>query len=160
MRGLLAGLLLGLQIVVMGCGGGSVDSTKYVSVTGVVTLDGKPIEGATVSFVPKKTGQMSFGLTGPDGKFSLKAGTGQSGAAVGDHNVTVTLALDLSPKKPVAAADDLAPPTSAELGATDSENAATGIKYIIPERYGKPGVLSATVPDGGLSEHKLELVSK
>jgi hypothetical protein len=160
MRGLFACLLMGIQVAAVGCGGGSGDTTKYAPVAGIVTLDGKPIEGATVSFVPKKTGQMSFGLTGPDGKFSLKSAAGQTGAAVGDHGVTVVLVLDLSPPAPKASADDLAPPTPAELGNTDQPNATSGMKFIIPERYGKPGVLSATVPDSGLSDHKLELQSK
>lgn len=155
-----------LAASVVGCGGGSGDGTKYVNASGVVMLDGKPIEGATVTFIPKKQGQMSIGLTGADGKFTLKTAAGQSGAAIGDHDVMVTLSVDLTPAvgkasaKP-ASVDDLAAPTAAELssgGETVSETQT--VKYIVPERYGKPGVLSAKVPDAGLNDHKLDLVSK
>ena len=150
--------LCSLVVIGLGCGGGSADVTKYVTVSGVVTLDDKPIEGATVAFAPKKTGQMSLGLTGPDGKFSLKAASGQSGAAVGDHDVTVSLTANANPSGKPASADDLAPPNAAETA--DSGVAPVPVKYVIPEKYSKKGALSANVPDGGLSDHKLQLVTK
>src|SRR5437764_1036353 len=43
-----AGMFLGVGLLLPGCGGGG----PKVIVTGVVTLDGKPLEGAMVSFVP------------------------------------------------------------------------------------------------------------
>ena len=149
--------LCSLIVVGFGCGGGTGDTTKYVAVSGIVTLDDKPIVGATIVFAPKKTGQMSIGQSGPDGKFTLKTASGQPGAAIGDHEVTVSLTSDSAPKAAPAKLDDLAPPNAAETGDT---SAAATIKYVVPEKYSKKGALSATVPESGLSDHKLQLVTK
>jgi len=66
----------------LGCGGG------LKSVEGLVTLDGKPVEGATVTFSPEGGGQDAFGVTDSGGKFTLRT-VNQSGAKPGNYKVTV-----------------------------------------------------------------------
>jgi len=67
----------------VGCGGG------LSKVEGVVTLDGTPVEGATVSFIPTSgKANLVVGQTDASGKFSLKTGD-KSGAPPGDYKVTV-----------------------------------------------------------------------
>lgn len=67
-----------------GCGGG------LVPVTGVVTLDGQPVEGAMVLFVPEDNrGRPAQGVTAGDGSFTLSTGM-EPGAAAGDYKVLVT----------------------------------------------------------------------
>ncbi|HVX12536.1 MAG TPA: hypothetical protein VHC22_15250 [Pirellulales bacterium] len=67
-----------------------------VPASGTVTLDGKPLEGATVAFAPTNPdGKTANGTTDPQGKFSLQTylggTTGQAaGAMMGDYVVMVT----------------------------------------------------------------------
>ncbi len=92
--------LLGLIVVsgfllFQGCTKNSLGTT---SVTGTVTLDGKPIDGVNVSFSPKNPdGRQCYGVTDAGGVYSLTvpgADVG-SGAIPGDY--TVTLSKEQSP---------------------------------------------------------------
>ena len=62
-------------------------------VTGVVRLDGKPIAGAEVRFVPDTDkgpdGRMATGSTDADGRFALSCFTRGDGALVGFHRVAI-----------------------------------------------------------------------
>jgi hypothetical protein len=65
-------------------------------VSGRVTLDGKPLAGATVLFQPVAAeGSMSApapgssGKTDADGRYTLMASTGEHGAWVGKHRVMI-----------------------------------------------------------------------
>src|SRR5262245_6481550 len=62
---------------------------KFLPVTGVVTLDGKPVEGATVAFAPIPAGIASVGVTDSAGRFTLQSQTDKAGAVAGKYNVTV-----------------------------------------------------------------------
>lgn len=78
-------------LVVAGCGPAGPD-VQFVE--GVVTLDGKPLDGATVTFLPvDKTGISAAGKTDAAGRFRLNATQGKKygkGTVVGDYVVTVT----------------------------------------------------------------------
>lgn len=52
-----------------------------VPVTGTVTLDGEPVEGATVGFRPAE-GTPGTGTTDASGEFTLNASPGQNGVTV------------------------------------------------------------------------------
>ncbi|MDZ4687529.1 MAG: carboxypeptidase-like regulatory domain-containing protein [Planctomycetaceae bacterium] len=143
----------------IGCGGGSSGDMNYAGVNGVVTLDGKPVGGATVAFAPKGKGSMSMGLTDAGGRFELKSATGKTGAAVGDHDVTVSLSMTVGGPAVESKADDLAPPLEG-ASADDARASGPQTRWIVPEKYSKPGALQASVPSAGLSGHKLDLVSK
>ncbi len=89
-----AGLLIGLAATFVGCTPSVTD--KIVPVTGRITLDGQPLVGATVSFVPQVLlsghGSSSVAVTDADGRFELElADTGKRGAYVGLHRVEVRL---------------------------------------------------------------------
>src|SRR4051794_27542937 len=79
-----AALLL-VMASVTGCGSG------LASVEGGVTLDGTPVQGATVTFVPDSgsVSQVISGQTDASGKFVLGSG-GKSGAPAGNYKVVVT----------------------------------------------------------------------
>lgn len=87
---------LGLAVCLSlaGCGGGVADKPTVGKVSGVVTLEGKPVAGATIVFNPDNarstTGPTSSAITGPDGKYTLMAPGGEEGAVVGFHKVTVS----------------------------------------------------------------------
>jgi hypothetical protein len=88
-----ARLLLGCVLVaVLGCG-----SSKFVPVSGKVTLNGEPLAGATVSFEPvaepgtSPLPTSSLGKTDQSGAFTLRATSGENGALVGKHRVVIML---------------------------------------------------------------------
>lgn len=83
------GLLLGALLAVAGCN----TKTPIGEVEGTVTLDGKPVEGIIVTFVPDLAegfnGPPSYSSTDTAGHYSLKNMTkGQEGVFVGKHRVS------------------------------------------------------------------------
>jgi hypothetical protein len=82
--------LIAAALVVAGCGPKGPD-VQFVE--GVVTLDGKPLDGATVTFaVVDKTGIPAAGKTDAEGRFRLNATQGKKygkGTVMGDYVVTV-----------------------------------------------------------------------
>ena len=73
-------------------GPGCSDGPRLVTANGVVTLDGKPLEGATLSFIPLPVNAVStagMDVTGPDGGFQLSY-YGLSGVAPGKYRVLVS----------------------------------------------------------------------
>lgn len=69
---------------------GCVGDSRVATVHGVVTLDGKPIENASVAFMPQAGGRPAFALTDADGKFELSTFGTADGALIGNHVVTIT----------------------------------------------------------------------
>jgi hypothetical protein len=80
---LIAGLLL-----LTGCG----RRANLGAVEGTVTLDGKPLSSAMVSFHPVKGGRQSFCRTDAKGHCQLRYIAGEKGALAGRHKVTVNTA--------------------------------------------------------------------
>lgn len=87
-------LVVGLMLLA-GCGGGP----KLVSVSGRVTMGGKPLANATVIFEPiaaaagTEAGGGAYGRTNADGRYSLKyVLDDRAGAVAGEHRVTITSA--------------------------------------------------------------------
>jgi len=79
-------------VAVVGCGRQTGPRVQFVK--GVVTLDGQPLEGATVSLTPiaGSTGLPAYGLTTAGGEFVLTSSRGgavRAGAVAGDYLVTV-----------------------------------------------------------------------
>jgi hypothetical protein len=70
-------------LLVAGCGGG-----QEASVTGVATLDGNPLGGASVVFNPVDRGPIAYANTDANGKFAAQTGQ-QSGLPPGKYDVTV-----------------------------------------------------------------------
>jgi hypothetical protein len=84
-------LALGLLVSGTGCG------RRLVKVRGVVTLDGKPLSGATVNFFPESgSGNPASDYTASDGSFNLTTLKPGDGVVPGFYKVVVTL-----PDKPV-----------------------------------------------------------
>ncbi|HWL09812.1 MAG TPA: hypothetical protein VNQ76_15500 [Planctomicrobium sp.] len=75
-----------------GCGqAGDVDLGV---VTGVVTLDNKPLKDALISFTPDQGGRPSFGITGGDGRYVLDYSSKRRGALIGRHAVHISTVLE------------------------------------------------------------------
>lgn len=83
----------------LGCGGPAVEIPELGEVTGTVTVDNKPLEGLSVTFVPESGALASVARTGSDGKYELVyavPGTKEmiKGAAVGQHTVRIDVLPD------------------------------------------------------------------
>jgi hypothetical protein len=70
----------------VGCG-----DPNLGSVSGTVTLDGKPVPNAAVKFFPTgTTGAPSFGKTDSNGNFTMWFSESKSGAWIGQNRVQIT----------------------------------------------------------------------
>lgn len=63
-------LIAGLLTVMSGCGAES-DRPKLGTVSGIVSLDGKPLANAGISFRPVEGGRVSQGRTDQEGRYRL-----------------------------------------------------------------------------------------
>jgi len=96
--------------VVMGAAGCGESGPKLVPVTGTVTLNDKPLEGATITFLPdaaNKTGRPGVDITGPSGNYKLHTDN-RSGAMVGSYRVLI----EKDPTAPPPGAADAADPAA------------------------------------------------
>jgi hypothetical protein len=111
---------------------------------GTVTLNGEPLEGATITFTSTEAfGHSAFALTGADGSYTLETfAANKPGAMLGDYHVYVmkTIIVDARGEELV---DESQP-----LGSSGTP----GIKSLIPIQYsglnGRPPRFSATVSKG------------
>lgn len=83
--------LLLLLVLVGACNRGSSRPPTY-PVTGTVTLKGKPLEGATVVFVPAEGAahEAATGTTDAAGKYKLSTYTADDGANAGEYRIKVS----------------------------------------------------------------------
>ena len=94
-------------LLVCGC---STSTKPYQTapVAGLITLDGKPLAGAHVTFMPvpdaqsrKQSGPEASGNTSEDGRYSLQTAFGDVGASVGKNRVMITTRkTELDPTNP------------------------------------------------------------
>ena len=84
-------LVLGLVMTIsLGCDGGASDLPDLGTVTGTVTVDGKPAADLTVGFAPEGGGRPSTGTTDAQGKYELMYNATNMGAKVGKHSVSLS----------------------------------------------------------------------
>jgi len=78
-------------LVLQGCSGGN--SLGTVNVSGTVTLDGTPVAGVNVSFIPTGSGgRDGYGVTNAQGRFVLTTPGAEVGSGLipGEYSVTFT----------------------------------------------------------------------
>jgi hypothetical protein len=115
---------------------------------GVVTLDGKPVDGANVVLKPAGDGMTgAWGATNPSGHFSLRAYEVKEGAIPGEYKVQVSKTIE--EKVP---------------GAKGSVDGGDPVRYGfgVPKKYTgfETSGLTVSIPDAGKRDIKLELTSK
>lgn len=129
-------LLAGLLVAVSGCGGDTL-----VPVEGIVTLDGKPVEGATVVFVPDNApGRPAQAFTDADGRFQLST-VSQRGAQPGTYKVLVTKTTGILPPgaEPPSPDDEL---KMRKQRADYAKHSDQYLKSLLPTAYGSPTTTS------------------
>jgi hypothetical protein len=167
LRVFLLGCILVAATAMSGCGKG-----RTVKVSGIVKLDGQPVEGAMVQFIPvdPEKGRVASGRTGSDGKFRLTTTNPNDGAIPGEYKVLVTFEEQkdapegvgggpgggMRPDQMAKQFQGITEQQKKEGGGGQPKKKATKI----PAAYGdvKTTTLKATIP----AEHdiELELLSK
>lgn len=156
MKRLVALGCLAFSMFLVGCGA---DLPATVPVTGTVTLDGNPIEGASVNFLSVEGNITASGVTDASGKFTVKTIVGDQmvdGAVVGKHQVAVVK----------TESDGIAVTDPKEMMAKMASNPAITSDYkpkaIIPTQYNNPTMsqLTADVTEAGPNDFTFPLKSK
>ena len=135
-----------IVVSAVGCGP---SRPKTVPVTGVVTLDGKAVEGASVMLAPQGEGRPALGMTDKEGKFALQTFESGDGAILGKHQLTVRKVLTTG--------------VQADRDGLSGVMAPDGIRerWIIPKKYSNPKEWDRTVEvEPGMEPLKLELTSR
>lgn len=130
--------------IVVGCSGPKSNRPETVPVSGIATLKGQPIEGATVMFFPKVLpGNGAGALTDASGKFRLSTFEAADGVVPGSYLVTVMKTR--IEKNPKAKSDPNEPP---EVHVN-----------LLPERYTSPqkSGFTAEVKKGEKNEFTFDL---
>jgi hypothetical protein len=86
-------LVTGGLLLSAGCSAKS-DQPDLGVVRGTVTIDGKPLEGAVISFSPTEGGRVSQDKTDAKGSFNLIYIGNTRGAKTGKHSVRITTAYE------------------------------------------------------------------
>lgn len=130
------GLIAAIGLTLSGCGNGRPET---YSVTGMVTYQGKPVEGASVMFMPKAARPASA-ITDAQGGFALRSFTENDGAVAGEQAVCIA-------KNRVVPGKAGDPP--GKINAVP----------VLPVRYGTPTTspLKATITAGGPNEFRFDL---
>lgn len=138
-----------VAIMTLGCGGPSLPVAKT---TGQVTINGNPIEGATVNMATDGNSIIAYGVTDASGNFSMSTafgGQSYEGAPIGKVTVWITKAQaqGMPTADPNAAPADEADPLAAankmaKMMEAQGKKSQGGMllqqKSEIPEKYTSP----------------------
>jgi hypothetical protein len=122
----------GLLMLVAGCN----DGPALYPVTGSVSLDGKPVDGASVTFI-SSDGQPVFATTDSSGNYAMLT-NGKPGVPVGEYKVTVSK---------VASSPAISMNTPEDMKKMQAAGPMPKPMSLVPERYASPDKsgLTATV---------------
>ncbi len=143
-----------------GCG--KTDFPTTYKVNGTVTVQGKAVEGALVTFVPTDGQKVALGSTDADGQFKLSTFSPSDGAQAGGYRITVTkLSVPATGSPP-----PLPPGVLADGNITESyappkgkEGVKGKSKNLLPEKYASESSsgLVATVAENDKNRFQFEL---
>jgi hypothetical protein len=129
-------LLAGVLLATSGCDRGGL---KLAPVAGLVTLNNQPLPGAVVTFQPEEgvEAPASMGKTDAQGRYDLSVTvTGQPGALVGKHKVTIT---------------------AGRSEQSSGDDSITKIVEPVPKRYNSETTLSFDNPSSGSKQANFAL---
>ena len=133
---LMVPLLLSALAFASGC---SKSGPELFTVSGTVTLQGKPLPNVIVTFIPDGEGKSASGTGDEEGNYKLSTFAPNDGALAGKYRVAIM------PKDP--------PPMAGEAVSSPGASAGKAKKYTppFPARYGLPkdsGLTASVGPDG------------
>jgi len=130
-------------LVVVGCGPGG---PELGTVTGKVTLDGRPVTNGLVTFTPQAKGGASVGKTDASGQYELLC-LDRKGALIGQHKVTVTT---LQEAAAVTEMRSDSPEYAKQAASATDQSAYDSAKVVepIPARYNTNTELTKEVKSG------------
>ncbi len=156
-------VVLAAVSVCIGCGQKSgLEGT--VPVTGTVTYQSKPVEGASVTLSPQGQGRAASGKTDASGRFKLTTLEADDGALPGTYQVAVSKIEDLDAAAHQMTPEDMVKAISggkaAPMGPTRPGTKGGGMKNALPEKYknAQTSGLTAEVTKGGANDFKFDLV--
>jgi len=130
--------LLLIPVLLVGCGE---SGPRTVEASGVVTLDGNPVEKAQVTFIDANASNPAVAITDAQGRFSLRYNAEKSGAIPGNYQVQVSK-------------------TVMEL----SQEEGTDIKlsHRLPKQYSNIATsgLTQSIPEAGIKNIEIKLQSQ
>ncbi len=127
----------------IGCG-----RSRTSSVEGVVLLDGKPLAGATVQFIPQGKGRDATGGTDANGEFVMSTFEPRDGVLPGSYKVVIAPPLgEIDTKKYASSEEAMAAPPKQAKSATS-----------FPQKYSRPDQtpLTQEVPVTGKIKFELK----
>ena len=148
-------------LVSTGCGGApQLDGLDNYS--GVITLDGEPLAGASITLVPTTVGPRGAGAMSDDkGKFVFQTLQAGDGVAPGEYKVTVTKTHweDAYTEEEQKILNESGGKRHAEVFPDRPEPTAVSD---IPEYYNSADMsgLTLSLPEGGAKDLKIELSSE
>jgi hypothetical protein len=144
------GVIVGISVLI-GCGP---SRPETVPVSGSVTLDGKPVENASVAFFPVDGGLPARGMTDASGKFTLMTFVAGDGALPGNHRVSVTKSETVTTAPAVEVGGD-------QMETPTDGGAAENVKHLLPIEYSSPSSSQLSVEvKKGMGPVALDLKSK
>lgn len=140
----LAAVLLAMGL--SGCGG-----ARTSPVEGVVLLDGKPVAGASIQFVPQGTGRDATAETDHNGQFALSTFEPRDGAIPGTYKVVISPPLGVADKTVYASSE-------AAMAAADKVKPKRNASSRFPQQYTRPDQtpLTQDVPVPGQVKFELK----
>ena len=131
------------------------NDSKIGTVSGVVLIDGEPVEMASISFFPD-VGRASVGRTNDKGEYVLNYTRGQKGALIGNHKVTISTRY--------VAETNYNPTTNSEEALAEQSETdrirSKGRKEMVPEKYrdrDKTELTAVVEPGSNQIDFNLEL---
>lgn len=128
-----------------GCGGKQQNGNlpETYSVSGVVTWQGQPLDGAILNFQRVDGSRGAVGRTNAQGKYRLTTFKSNDGVVPGEYHVVI-VKYEIPPATPSQSEDETPPAANiAKIEETEEKN-------LLPARYANPRTsgLTATVTEG------------
>jgi hypothetical protein len=149
--GYLRSTYLGLCVLaILGCD--APPGFRTVPVSGTITRNGNPLEGAAVSFIPDVGGESATGITDSAGKYQLTTRQKDDGAVPGQYKVTIAkyAGQSTATTAPGEATADYDISNEYPEGYNPDTQDSTPSRNLLPLKYASPGTsgFEANVVEG------------
>jgi hypothetical protein len=116
-------------LLLAGCGG-----SKTSPVEGLVLLDGKPLVGASIQFVPQGKGRDATGETDKNGEFAMSTFQPRDGVLPGPYKVVISQPVGTPDPAQYASAEEAMAAASKPQAKKESAGSAFPQKYARPDQ--------------------------